>query len=785
MKWSLIKHDCMKNKTVNLALLLFMIFSASLAVLSVIMAVETFSSISALYKRAQPPHFVQMHKGEIDQAEIIRFMEENTLVTYSQIDTMLDIYGEGITVIGKKGAYDLSDCRLDIGLVMQNESRDILLNSSHEKVILKQGEIGIPVLLQEMYHMEIGDRIILADDTVKKEFIVTVFILDSMMNSSMTSSTRILLADQDFEELEGRFGEKEYLIKAYFNSSKMANDFKTVYEDAALPQNGQAVTYAIIFILSALTDIFMVFVLLMVSTLLIMVSFVCVKFTIMAALEEEVREIGTMKAIGLCFKDISDLYLTKYRVLALVGVVIGYCIALLGSGVVLRHINSTFGTIKISPLTVVLSLFVAFQVFILITYYCKKVLKRISKVTVVDILVSGNGFEKANKPVVRDGLYTSRKLSVNSLMGFREIRYAGKNWAIVFIVVMIAVLMIMVPVNLLNTFESPGFITYMGSSLEDILIEIENGEKLEPNFLRVKKILETDDSIKDYREYRTIRAKAFKSDNTLMNLDIESGEMSGNGLQYLTGTSPVGQNELAVSYLNANELEKKVGDSLLLMLNGQERQFMISGIYQDVTSGGMTAKAKYDFPTLVARKYTFSVNLKVSSEIETKVKEWTLLLGTGVTVDAMEKFIGQTLGGVAKQLKRMVFAIITIGASLAMLITVLFLKLRLAKDLSDVALLRAMGFSRQDIHKQYLMKIGWVSLGGVLAGIFLTEVLDEWIINAALGIAGIGIKRVHLITNPAMEYLLCPLLLMALVLLVTIIVMRTIEYDSIISTIKE
>lgn len=45
------------------------------------------------------------------------------------------------------------------------------------------------------------------------------------MNSTMTSSTRILLSDQDFEELSGQVGENEYLIEGYFTDTKEASTF--------------------------------------------------------------------------------------------------------------------------------------------------------------------------------------------------------------------------------------------------------------------------------------------------------------------------------------------------------------------------------------------------------------------------------------------------------------------------------------------------------------------------------------------------------------------------------
>lgn len=784
MNWLIIKKDFIRNKVINLALFMFMMFSAGLAILSVVMAVQTFSAISELYKTAQPPHFVQMHKGEFNKGKTDAFMSEYKGITYWQTSTMIDVYGEELTIIGDRDKYNLSDCSIDIGLVKQNETKDLLLNSEHEKVTIHKGEIGIPVLLREKYGMKIGEHVVLSNNGVRKDFVIKEFILDSMMNSSMCSSTRILLSNEDFDFLEGKLGENEYLIEAYFADSKEASDFQTAYENAGLPQNGQAVTYSMIFLLSALTDIITVFVLLLVSIILVIVSFICINFTIMAALEEEIGEIGTMKAIGIQFTDIRNLYINKYRVLSAAGVVTGYILALLISSIFTKHINATFGNMKLSALAVILSIIVGSLIFLLINYYCKRILNKIKKVTVVDALVSGSGFEK-EKGRVRDGLFKSKKLPVNWLIGTREIFYKFKNWIIVFSVILLAVLMVLIPANLLNTFESPKFITYMGGSLEDILIEVENGEKLETSYLSVKNVLKNDEDINKYYEYRRVRVQTTDSKEKLINLHIDCGNNAGDELQYLSGKAPEKENEIAISYLNADEIGKKAGNPIMLFFNNKSQEFIISGIYQDVTSGGYTAKSKYNFAELTSEKYTFSVDLNNKENVKKKADEWSEILGNGITVDPMKEFIDQTLGGVVKQLKNVVVAIAVIGACLVVLITVLFLRLRLAKDLSEIAVLKAIGFSEKDIKQQYMIKIGCISIPGIVAGIIITEVLGEKIVNAGLSLAGLGIKQVEIISNPIIEYIICPLFVLLLLMLVTKLVVRTIKKYNIISIINE
>jgi putative ABC transport system permease protein len=784
MNWLIIRNDFKRNKVINLALLLFMMLSSGLAVLSVVLAVQTFTSISALYKTAQPPHFLQMHKGEINQKEIDEFMAGYAGITYWQTCAMIDVYGEDLTVLSNKDTYKLSDCRLDIGLVKQNESKDLLLNAKHEIVTLREGEIGIPALLKEKYGMKIGDHIILNCNNITKEFIIKEFILDSMMNSTMCSSTRILLSDQDFQILNGQVGEKEYLIEAYFNNSKESVPFQNAYEKEGLPKNGPAITSSMIFLLSAITDILTVFVLLLASMLLIIVSFICVKFTIMAALEEEIGEIGTMKAIGLPFADIRSLYLNKYRALAIVGVIAGYILALMINKLFTNHIRATFGNMRISSTAVILSLVVSFLVFLFINSYCKKILKKIKKVTVIDALVSGSGFSK-NRRNIKDGLYKCRKLSVNWLLGIREVFYQFTSWIIVFAVALIAVLLIMVPANLMNTLEAPEFITYMGSSLDDIMILVDDGENLETGYSNVKQKLENDDAVQNYYEYRKVCVWTTDVEGEIINLHIDCGDNAGNDLRYLSGKAPKEKDEIALSFQNAKEIGKKVGDTIVLIFDENKKDFMISGIYQDVTSGGFTAKTKYNFSGLTVEEYSFTINLKSNADVEKKSDEWSALLGGGVNVDPMKDFLDQTLGGVVKQLKSVVFITLMIGASLVMLITVLFLKLRLAKDLSEIAVLKAVGFSQHDINKQYLIKIGCISILGILAGTFLTAVLGEKFVNAALSMTGLGIKKVELIANPMIEYIMCPLFLIALILFVTRVVLKTIKNYNIISIINE
>lgn len=257
---TLLKNDFRKNKGKNLILLLFIALSAAIAVSVCLMLVQLFSSISGLYETANPPHFLQMHKGELNQRDIDAFNEGYPGMEHWQTVSMVDVHGEELLVEPVHGeAFDLSSCRLDISLVRQNPSYDVLLDGERKEITVRQGEIGVPVILLEQFDMQMGDTVILQSGGVRKCFTVAAYVYDAQMNSTLCSSTRFLINDADFEELLGKVGETEYLIEAWFTDSSLASAYQTAYEQSrpALPKDGQAVTYTMIFLLSAMTDLMM------------------------------------------------------------------------------------------------------------------------------------------------------------------------------------------------------------------------------------------------------------------------------------------------------------------------------------------------------------------------------------------------------------------------------------------------------------------------------------------------------------------------------------------------
>ncbi len=738
----LLLNDFRKRAWKNIILFVFMCLSVTIAASVVLMLLQLFSSITSMYETAKPPHFLQMHMGTIEQTDIDEFNTGFEGITYWQSVPMITLYGENIKVTGDDKSYTLSDCRLDISFVKQNDEYDVLLDEKRTPLNLLDGEIGVPIIVLDQYDILLGDKITLSANGIEKQFTVVTYIYDGMMNSTTCSSTRFLISDTDFDSLFGNIGETEYLIETYFTDSSLASAYQTAYEqsDKELPKNGQAITYTVIFLLSALTDILTAMVFVLAGMMLVIVVVMCLRYVILAEMEDDVAAIGTMKSIGIPDKGIENLYLTKIGILMSVACVVGFLLSLLLQPRFTSHISRFFGEQPLEIQNILLAIISVAVIYCIILLFAKKILKQIRTKTIVDLLVLDEGFNKKVK--VKSGLYMSRKLSTNALIGMQEVR---NGYGIVFVLMLIITVLVMVPIRSLQTMQAKDFVTYMGSSICDLLVEVMQGEELEKRKEELSNVLSEEienGHIQNAAVLRRVRLQAFSNTDELVGVHVDIGSSAGKGIVYISGINPSAENHIALSYLLADELGKEVGDKVNIISDHQTYCMEVCGIYQDVTSGGKTAKAIYDFEGELSEKYTYQ--LELSNDVSAEVFSNSLKseLGSGYSIKSMDSFLEQTLGGVTVRFSQAVYLIIIIGIIITIFIVLLYMELRLARTMHALAEKIAMGIPIKAICIQELYPMLLLGGTGIILGVILTEILGETVVSALFSLLGLGITSI-------------------------------------------
>ncbi len=184
------------------------------------------------------------------------------------------------------------------------------------------------------------------------------------------------------------------MIEFRLKSLSELNAFEAEYIGAGLESNGPTVTYPLFRMLNAISEGLMIAVLLLISILAVLIAFLCIRFTLIARIEEDAREIGIMKAIGLRISDMKKLYLGKYAVIAGAGSGIGWGVSAVLEDRVIGNIRLTMGESATAASARMWGAAAVLFVFAAVIAYVNHVLNRFRKIPAAQAIRFGTVAEK-------------------------------------------------------------------------------------------------------------------------------------------------------------------------------------------------------------------------------------------------------------------------------------------------------------------------------------------------------------------------------------------------------
>lgn len=770
MIYKILKNDFTKKKIINLVVFIFIMISSLLMASGSNMLVELSNSLSYLFEKASVPDFAQYHSGNIDQNEIEKWSADNNLVKKQQTGEMINIEGSKIFINGEKAE---KNTVMEMAFVKQNRQFDFLLDLNNRKISLNQGEIAVPIYYMQKRKLDIGDKIIIKDQNKAISFIIKNFVRDVQMNPSIVSSKRFLVNESDFNFLKDNFGEIEYLISFQLNDNADLNKFSIQYNRSNLPQKGPEVDRELLVILNSLTDGLLAAVIIFISILLNIIALLCLRFIIILTLEEDFRDIGVMKAIGIFPSVIKKIYLFKYLFIAVSASLSGYFISLFINDIFSKNILLYVGTAPKSLIESILPFLSSLSAAVIVVVFSFIILRRLEKISPVDAI----SFGSRNRIITnksRFSLARNRVIPASIFLGIRDLIIRFKLYLILFIVFILSTAIIILPVNFLNTINSPELISYMGMAKSDIIMDLRQSDNTRERFEEVKNYIKNDNDVIKYSSSITSKFEIINKDGYPESIFLESGDFTIFPVDYMSGSAPLLKNEIALSYLSADELDKKVGDSVELIIDDKNKKMIITGIYQDITNGGRTAKAAIEANYETASWY--NINLDVKSDVKNKVKEYENIFAD-VKVNDIEGYFDQTFANTIEQIRLLTITSIIIALIITVLITSLFLKMLLAKDRPQIAIKKSLGISEKDIKIEYLTKT-LLSLNiAIIIGTVFSNIWGEKIISFFLAI--IGAPEIEFVINPLETYLLSPLVMMLLVFLTSLLSINAVKEFSI------
>lgn len=749
----MILNEVKRNKIINITTMIFITTATLLVSIAAILLVNLSASLDTLMTQTKAPHYFQMHMGAIDDSRLNTFVRNHAYIEEYQVLEFLNIEGSKIQ-LGKKS---LADNVQDNGVSVQSPLFDYLVDLDGKRIDPSPGEIYVPLTYIKEKLVKVGETAKIAGEY----FEVKGALRDSQMQSPMTSSKRFLIHPKDYSKLIDK-GTIEYIIEFRLHDLANIGRLESDYSDANLEMNGPSISYSLLKIMNGLSDGIMIAIILLVAILIAIISFMCVRFTLLAKIAEDYREIGVLRAIGLRVSDIKRLYLVKYIFLAFVGGSLGMALSFFSSPFLLENIRSFWGESSTSYLTPLLGLIVGVTVFLLVILYTQWLLRHFKKVSAVEALhynaPAGKRVKKIGWTLTKNHLF-----SINVFLGIKDVFVRKRTYIIMLIVTLLSSFILIFPASIYQTIVSPDFIKHIGLGQTDLVIGMNQATDIEKKSERIGEFLEEQSTID---EFVKITSKSFKvqmPDNTQERLVIELGDHEVFPIAYERGNVPKKVNEIALSSLNAQELDKKVGDSLTVLVNNQEKELKITGIYSSIFNGGKSAKANFLEKNADTVWVYYYASLREGVSVANTAEKFSKALPFAKVSDTQE-YGKQTFGSTIELVKFATLVSIVIACGITMLITALFIRLLVAQDKKEIAILKAIGYRNQDIEWQYATRSLIVLVIAMAAGIVLTNTLGQSLMGIMM--SSFGVESLKLVSHP-LVYIGGPLLLIACTLIAT------------------
>lgn len=752
----ILKKDLKRKKTMNVILLIFITMAAMFIASSANNLFTISTALDSYFEKANVPDywFAMSDEKEIEKFEV--FAEESDY-TYN-CTKLIQIDPVNVTISGEQFEYENTLCLSTIS------GTKIFDKNANELTQVNDGEIYVTagIFDSDENNFYEGCKIVIEADGIKKEFTLKGYTKDAIFGSAMFGMTRFLMSENDFKLFHSEQASAVDSIGVYTDDLKFMDKFYDL--DVQTISNVSYSGIKMMYIMDMLTAA----VILIVSICLILISMVILHFTINFTMSEEFREIGVMKSIGIKNNGIRGLYIAKYFAMSVIGAAIGLALSFPFSKLLIE--NASRNIIIESDSKWILNTVCAASTAVIVVMFCYFCTRKIKKFSPIDAIRSGETGERYKRKGI---IHLSKtKLSPVPFMAVNDILSDPKRFISMIMIFTLGLLLIIIPVNTINTLKSDKLITLFNMTECDHVISQEflfspngNNEKMVSDRLDdVRKKLHENNIEADVFQEIIFRFSIAHGDKKMSSLAFQgTGKVTADMYSYLKGTPPQNNNEVAISYIVADQIGADIGDDIDIKIGDQVKTYTVTAIDQSMNNMGEGIRfyqdEQIDYAYAIGSfgiqiKYIDNPDSKMLNERKALLKE---LYKDAKTYTAGE-YISDMIGDVAGQLEGVKKLILGIILCINILVAILMVKSFITREKGEIAVFKAIGFKNSSLAAWQTMRIGIVILISIILGTVLSTPLSKLLVEPIFRMMGAYSIQFDII--PMEVYVIYPLIVL-------------------------
>lgn len=765
MFFRILKKDLKRKRTMNVILFLFIILAAMFFASSVSNLIAITGAVDHFIGISKVPDYFTLSVLEQEEDVIENYLKENENVAEYEVIDAFNITNDRISIVeaeeAESGKYEQTNT-----LCVQALSDNFMkaFDQDGNPVQLQSGEIAFSKLEAEKNDLQIGDKVSITVGEVEQKFTITTLTKDAVFGSAMMGFKRLMIAQEDFDTFaaqENLVHVKIYCVN-YADKEAFQKDFKRQNFNLISSVEKDVVSMCYIF------DMLIAGVLMIVSVCLIFIAFLVLRFTITFTLQEDYREIGIMKAIGMKNAGIKGIYLVKYFAIAILGAAVGFAASFPFGGMLLKQavINIVVDEAEQNYL---INALCAVGIVAIVLAFCNSSANKLKKFSAIDAIRNGSNGERYQAKN-RLKLWKRRKMSPGLYMACNDILSSPKRFAVLGITFCIGTLLILLPLSAIHTLKDDGIVRLFGLSLSDAYIDTGTADKYVAE--KSRELLCSD--LNDIEE--TLRKEGLDANTGAMlgyNIPVytddpeelygyyifqETGTLEGNYV-LLEGREPSYKNELVLTEITAEEMGVVIGDSVYFQYPDKTQEFIVTGIYQsmmDMGYGMRVSRAAELDDTYISGLLCIQAEVAdmESEEVCQRIGE----IFPDYKVMMADEFVENMIGGIVRQMDLLMYLILGVVLVINCLITVLTMKTMMARERGNIALLKSIGFRKHSIRMWQIERILLILVAAIFTGAMLSKILAPVTIGPIFVM--MGASSIELAVNPLETYVVYPLLLL-------------------------
>ncbi|MCQ4638150.1 ABC transporter permease [Anaerovorax odorimutans] len=772
----ILKKDMKRRKSVNAILFLFITIAAVFLASSVNNILVVASAENYYLDYANIPEVSVITSGTEEKEEIDHWLgDEAEDVDSYGYDTIIALPEKGITIkkTGKDSDFDGNGATIYLGAKDTEYCK--VFDKDGKEFSLQPGELAMNQATMDRNHIKPGDRLSIRSGNTKKEFTVKLAVKDAAFGNEMTGMKRLVVSRADYS----LFAEdsKSDLIGMYYVNTRDSAKFSRALNNQGFASMGTSITrdtykmtYSFDMIVAAL--------LILIGICLILIALLVLRFTLVFTIEEDYREIGIMKAVGLKNFAIKKIYLAKYLALVTAGSLLGLAISVpvsktmiagVSENMIMEDSSANLWANLICTLAIIL-------VVMLFSYGCMRKLNKVSAITAI------HGGQTGRRYGRRKGISLCRRsrMPVAAFLGMNDIFSHPKRYLVLMITFCISFILITLPLNTVNTMQSremaqqfcldPDSSVYVRKIEKNGSETYKSGKAFERDMDRVSRELKE----KGYNAeltgivlyFFTYNQPGEKDKNNIMTIQILGP--NNQYQEYKKGTAPVLENEIAFSEQILEEKGWKIGDSVVSTIGGEKKTFIITGTYSDYMQLGKSARMN---PKLDCSKAPMFDYWEVLVDIDTKTSQEVLLKDLAKDFPDYEwsnaqEVVDRNVGGIQQTIQGMLIPMTGLLCAVIMLITFLMERLFIVREKGEIAMMKSMGYKNRTIRLWQVLRMVFVALVSMAAAIPLSLLSNQYMIKPIFALMGADVE-VQVV--PRQVYGIYPGILLAGIIAATIL----------------